>query len=115
MTNEPEVTEHESEKPRARKRGGRHRAKEQAASPAPQPTPAPTPAPRQPAASPQVKRVVLRNRRGQLLTPSVLSEDGAQETLKLPAYGRGEVFEDRITDYTRDLGAQGHLSIDPPR
>ena len=113
MTNEPEVTDQESGKRPARKRGRRHVAETQAASPEPQPTPAPTPSPRQPAASPQVRRVVLRNRRGQLLTPSVLNENGQHESLKLPAYGRVEVFEDRITDYTRDLAAQGHLSIDP--
>ena len=113
MTKEPEVTEHESEKPPTAKRGGRRKATSRAATP--ESKPSPSPAPKQPVGKPQVRRVTLRNRRGQIFTPSVLNEHGEPVTIKLPAFGRVEVIEDRITQYTRDLAAQGHLSIDPPQ
>lgn len=114
MPREPEVHKDVSEEPRSKRKARRKSGKKPIAA-ALQKIPDPLPVLKKPVVVPQVRRVTLRNRRGQLLTPSVLNEHGQPTTIRLLAHGRVEVFEDRITDYTRDLAAQGHLSIDLPR
>jgi hypothetical protein len=76
-------------------------------------TPAPL-APRQPA-PPAVPRVTIRNRIGQVIVCSVISDDGSHERLRLGPHATSVAAEDRLTEYTRSLAAQGKLTIDPVR
>lgn len=66
-----------------------------------------------PVSPPVVLRTVkLRNRSGQDLNCSVLSEDGSLRTVRIPARGVSEsIIESNLTEHALAMVARGHLSI----
>jgi len=66
-------------------------------------------------APPTVRMVTVRNRTGQMISASVINDDGAPTQLRLGPYATSDQPEDRLTEYTRSLASQGKLTIDPLR